>query len=155
MGKLEDAEAALLALEQYRHAIEIARGDMRQAEFTGDKKKIAAATEVYNAALKAEKAAGIDDRDIDRAAGEVLAARGEAHTETGILPPHHNIRSVKANREFAEKRRQLINQEDGVTQADVNRAAENLADAEEADRLYKLEHMARSQEISIAEHQGA
>lgn len=155
MGKLEDAEAALKALEQYRHAVELARGDLHQAEFTGDKTKISAATVIYDAALKAEKAVGIDDRDIDRAAHEVLAARGEAHTETGILPPHHNIRTVKANREFCEVRRKFIHNEEGVTQADVDRAAQDLADAEEADRLYKLEHMARSQEISIAEHQGA
>lgn len=150
MSKLETAEANLKALEKYRHAVDLANGKLSRAKFDGDKSKIVEAEAEYAAAIQAEKKAGIDDRDIDRATVAVHEARGEQHTETGILPPNHNLKTVLANKKFAEVRGAFTLGEVGQDQVDAARAALEAAEAE--DNAAKLEHMENSQSESLAEH---
>lgn len=151
MSKLEAAEAALLALEKYGHAVDLANVEYRKAEFTGDPSVIAAAKAKYDEAVAAERAANIDPRDIARAAEAVLALKGEQHTELGILPPNHGIDTVKAERALADaRRRELFEGEAGA----IDAAQTKLDAAIAADAETKANHMAESAERAAAEHAG-
>lgn len=151
MSKLEAAEATLLALEKYGHAVDLANVEYRKSEFSGDPKLIEAAKKVYDDAVAAELAANINPRDIAVAAEAVLALKGEQHTELGILPPNHGIRTVKAERDLADaRRRELFENEKGA----IEKAEENLADAVAVDAEEKAKLMAASAERAAAEHAG-
>lgn len=86
MPSVEDAEAALAALERPGHVTAAANNAFRMSEYSGDPEKIAAARADLDKAIADERAANINPRDIDRAAQAVLDARGEAHTEENVLP---------------------------------------------------------------------
>lgn len=96
MSKLEDAEALLKSLERHEHAVANANIALRNAEYSGDPEKIAAAKAVYDAAVADQKASGASSRDIDRAAQAIHNERGETHTETNILPPDGGVATVIA-----------------------------------------------------------
>lgn len=151
MSKLEAAEATLLALEKYGHAVDAANVLFRKEEYTGDPGRIEAAKKLLDEAIAAEKAAAIDPRDIARAAEAVLALKGEQHTEQGILPPNHGIATVKAERALADaRRRELFENETGA----IAKAEKDLADALAADAESKANHMTANAERAAAEHAG-
>lgn len=81
------AELRLAELEAPRLARERAWHLLKEAEKTGEPSKIADAAENFVKVEAAEKAAGVSDRDIGKAAHAVHAERGESHTETNILKP--------------------------------------------------------------------
>lgn len=86
------AELRLAELEAPRLAREKAWHDLKEAEKTGEPTRISDAAELFAKAALAEKSAGVSDRDIGKAAHAVHVERGEAHTETNILPPGtHNF----------------------------------------------------------------
>lgn len=135
---VEDAERELAALEKHRHAVADARSALNAAKFTGDPNIIEKALDALRAAEAARDASGITDRDIARAAQAVLDMRGEAHTETGILPPDHGINTVRASNLVAEAMRRHANGE--VDRGTVIEAQEALQAAEAADNAAKLQH---------------
>lgn len=149
MSDLKAAEAALLALEKHSHATSDAWFAVCQAKFTGDPKIIAAAEAKHAAAVAAEVEAGIAPGDVDKAAALVLALRGEQHTEQGMLPPNHGIRTVMAERALAEAIR--LENFEGKTGL-VGPATQAVEDAKAADLNDKIAHMEASHERSQSEH---
>lgn len=140
---VEEAEAALLALEKPGHDVALANIALRRAESDGDTNAIRAALDKYRAALLAQEAAGITPMQIALAAQDVLDARGEAHSETNILPPDHGIATVMAGRALA------------MAQGDRNpkqiaAAQKDLADAEAEDEAAKVAHVAEAHRRTVA-----
>ena len=151
MSDLKAAEAALLALEKYKHATMQAWHALKQAEYSGDPNIIEPAQKAWHDAVAAEKAADIDDRDIDRAAALVLALRGEAHTEQGVLPPDHGLRTVLAEKALAAARAAEVHE--GKTGL-VAQAEKDLEAARALDLEEKTAHMTDSHDRTQAEHTG-
>jgi len=152
MSDLKAAEAALLALEKYGHAVAQANVELCNAKFSGDPAIIAPFQTKYDEAVKAQAAAGIDDLDIQRAAELVLALRGEQHTEAGVLPPNHGIRTMQAERVLANA---LAEKALGTgKQEAIDKAGELLAEAASLDAAEKELHMTEGHERALAEHAG-
>lgn len=99
--KVAEAEEALGKLEVHQNNIELAANNLQYAKEDLSKGRakqdaVDKAQAEYDAAVNAMYDANIDPEAVRVAAQTVLAARGEAHTETGILPPNHGIRTVSA-----------------------------------------------------------
>jgi hypothetical protein len=136
------AEAKLLGLERFGHAVDEARTELQYANARGKAPLSEDAKAQLAAALSAQADAGIVQVDVDAAAQELLEARGEGHTETGILPPDFGIRTVQAENAFADAHRE------GTAAMVATSAA--LDEARAADHADKLAHVEESNTAAIA-----
>lgn len=151
MPTLEEAEDALAKLEKPGHDLDLATMALRAAEQTGDSKKISEALSVYRAALSAKDAAGIKSADIDAAAQLVLEIRGEAHTETNVLPSDHGLATVLAGRALALAQGELVlSPSNKAVQAKVKEAQRDFDEAQAADTAAKAAHAAEGARRALA-----
>lgn len=146
----KEAEDLLAALEKPAHDVARAASKLRRAELDGDAAVIGAAAGVYADALKAQEVANISQRHVDTAAQAVLDSRGEAHTETNILPPDHGIKSVLAARALAVALGDFSPGRDAA----IERTLKDLEQAEAEDAADKAAHVAESHARTLSALEG-
>lgn len=129
---MTEAETKLAALEKPKHDLMWANRALCRAKQFGDAETIKAAQAAYDQAKQTADASPVAVDVINEASQAVLDERGEAHTEIGILPPDHGIRSVRANRALALALGEA-SQGDKNAKASIPALEKALKDAEAAD----------------------